>query len=207
MGSSNILFWCLLLMLAGLLLWVYPRIGSLAASLIDGGKGDLLPGRIPGYATSKYHEVSKRLQEEIEEIFHGRGLGVQRLMTTALETVRPDAPVEEVAELMVRYKVRHVAVCPKYGELVGLINDRDLRNPDGPLAKDVMTTETFSVPPTTPVSEAVGIMLNEGVNCLPVIRGKHLCGLLTSADVLVGMTCVLDIMRQVGKELQQGSAS
>ena len=35
----------------------------------------------------------------------------------------------------------------------------------------------------TPLAEAVGAMLAHGINCLPVVSGGKLCGIVTSTDI------------------------
>jgi CBS domain-containing protein len=52
-------------------------------------------------------------------------------------------------------------------------------------AKDVMTTGVISVPPETPVSRAVGMMLQYDISGFPVVeRGGKLVGIVTEGDFL-----------------------
>lgn len=52
-------------------------------------------------------------------------------------------------------------------------------------AKDVMTTGVISVPPDTPVSRAVGMMLQYDISGFPVVeRGGKLVGIVTEGDFL-----------------------
>ena len=82
------------------------------------------------------------------------------------------------------------------GRLIGLVTHRDLLHllsqgmrtqPAKPLTvRDVMKTELQTVSSSTPTLDALEIMQNNGVGCLPVVDDGRLVGILTSFDFLAG---------------------
>ncbi len=52
---------------------------------------------------------------------------VRELMTGSLITVRPDTPMLEARQLMVRERIRHLLVTDDKRALLGIVTDRDIR--------------------------------------------------------------------------------
>jgi len=118
--------------------------------------------------------------------------------------------------------VRHVPVVD--GErLVGIVSQRDLLHaaassllelaPErerGWLARvhvrDVMTTRVHTVGPAQPVADAVALLLEHRVGCLPVVEDGRLVGIVTETDCLRHLARALesDAVRQALPELAGG---
>ncbi|PYS22450.1 MAG: hypothetical protein DMF72_13525 [Acidobacteria bacterium] len=121
---------------------------------------------------------------------------VGQFMSTDLFTVREDDLVDLAASVMDWRHVRHVPVEDDEGRLIGLVTHRDLLHllsqgmrtqPAKPLTvRDVMKTELQTVSSSTPTLDALEIMKNNGVGCLPVVDDGRLVGILTSFDFLAG---------------------
>jgi len=139
--------------------------------------------------------------DDVAALFSDR-IEVRHLMSAAPETVKPNAPAEDVAALMQRHRVRHVLVSQVYGTVQGIISDRDLRSRGGPTAADLMTPEPVCVSFRAHLGEAVDLMLERNISCLPVLRGTFLCGIVTTADIVLGMRCALDVLERAARELQ-----
>jgi CBS domain-containing protein len=75
----------------------------------------LLDAKIPLGGQHEYREVVRRIL----------GLTAREIMTTPVQTVDPEADLEEVATLMVESKANPVPVLEK-GKLVGIIGHTDL---------------------------------------------------------------------------------
>jgi len=103
--------------------------------------------------------------------------------------------------------MRHLPVCHGYRQLVGIISDRDLHSRNGTTARDIMTSETVSVQHTTPLVEAIDYMLTGNFSCLPVFKGDFLCGIVTTADVILAMRCTLEVFQQKMQDLQRHAAT
>jgi len=52
---------------------------------------------------------------------------IRELMSGGLITVRPETPVVEARDLMVKERVRHLLVTDAAGALAGIVTDRDIR--------------------------------------------------------------------------------
>ena len=118
---------------------------------------------------------------------------VGQFMSTDLFTVRPDDLVDLAASVMDWRHIRHVPVEDKRGRLVGLITHRDvlrllargLAVRGGAVAvREIMKADPVSVSPSTDTLEAVRLMRERGVGCLPVVEGGTLVGIVTAKDFL-----------------------
>ena len=134
-----------------------------------------------------------RLDEsESERVGHHK---VSQYMNTDIFTVRPDDPVELVADLMGWERIRHVPVEDHKGRLVGLVSYRGvLRHLSGlhkfppqpggassPVS-DIMKRELITVTPDTPTLEAISLMRRYRIGCLPVVQDGHIVAVLTEED-------------------------
>jgi len=126
-------------------------------------------------------------------------LRAQELMTPRPRTVRRDAPLITVLDLMVKDRIEHVPVCDDAGHLLGIVSDRDLKSslPDRTrprsqfedvvrrvTSEEIMTQDPITVLPECPLADAIALMLSCRVGALPVVEHGVLVGILTQADVL-----------------------
>jgi len=121
-------------------------------------------------------------------------LHVAQLMTTDIFTVQPEEPLDLVANLMVWHKVRHVMVEDEQHRLLGLVSHRhllklagrELPRQNGHIApvRDVMITEPVVVTPETLTVEAIRLMREKRISCLPVVKEEKLVGVLTEDDFM-----------------------
>jgi CBS domain-containing protein len=118
---------------------------------------------------------------------------VEQFMSTDLFTVRPEDIIDLAASLMHWKRVRHVPVENDKGELVGIISHRDLLElivlgkANGRCAtpvREIMKTDLITITPQTSALDALFIMRERGIGCLPVVNGKMLVGLITAYDYL-----------------------
>jgi predicted transcriptional regulator len=90
--------------------------------------------------------------------------------------------------------IRHVPVEDERGRLVGLVTHRDVlrmlarglpgRGGAAVSVREIMKAEPLSVAPTTETLEAIRLMRERGVGCLPVVEGGALVGIVTAKDFL-----------------------
>ena len=118
---------------------------------------------------------------------------VEEFMTTDLFTVQKDDIIEFVAEMMDWRKTRYTPVENKKGELVGLITQRLLlryliKNPTlkGKVTtvSDIMIAKPITISPEKSIMEALSVMRENRVGCLPVVKGKELIGIITEKGFL-----------------------
>ncbi len=120
---------------------------------------------------------------------------VEQYMTTDLFTVNQNEAVDLVACLMDWRHIRHVPVEDDDHKLVGLVSSRILLrlvaqgwtpDSDRPVpVSAVMQRNIVSIPPSTTTKEAIELMKENGVACLPVVdEEQRLIGLVTQYDLV-----------------------
>jgi acetoin utilization protein AcuB len=110
-------------------------------------------------------------------------------MNTAVERSSPDEPAERAFERMRRRAIRHLVVVDG-GTVVGVLSDRDLGGRQGLSVRrgrnvsDLMTPSVRFGAPDTPVRVAANLLRGHAIGCLPVLKGRRLVGIVTTADLL-----------------------
>lgn len=111
----------------------------------------------------------------------------KELMSRRLLTIGAGDTVALASQMMLWSGIRHLPVLED-GDLVGVLSDRDIlrvpRSKQGTLVREIMSTNVETVSTETPVSEAAARMALAKVGCLPVLRGRRVCGILTTTDML-----------------------
>ncbi len=121
----------------------------------------------------------------------------KEFMTTNVVTVLPTTSVEESYGYMKEYRIRHLPVVDRHGDLVGIVSDRDVRqalvtpSSDNDQASsevtvgEIMTEKLFTVTPDTDIAEAASLIYFQKIGGLPVVddEGK-LVGIITAIDLL-----------------------
>lgn len=121
-------------------------------------------------------------------------LKVEEFMQTDLFTAQQDDPLELVTNLMDWRKIRYLPIEDKKGKLGGLITSRLLlrhysqprpnNEEDQALVKDIMIKDPKTVGPKTSITEAMRIMRDHKIGCLPVTQNAELIGVITEMDFL-----------------------
>ncbi len=142
-------------------------------------------------------------------------LTVRDVMTTNVHVVRPQTPINDVARLLVDFRISGVPVEERSGEVVGVVSEADillketrgagirrrrLASPVGDPDQDrhaldvvdaatagaAMSSPALTIGPDRSVAEAAATMLRRGVNRLPVVDDGRLVGIVTRADLVRG---------------------
>jgi CBS domain-containing protein len=118
---------------------------------------------------------------------------VDQYMTTHLFTVHEDELVDLVAFLMDRKQIRHVLVEDDEHRLTGIVSYRSVlrlitRENEGARGqrpvRDVMERDPITVSPDTETLEAIRIMRENRVPCLPVVKEGRLVGIVSERDFM-----------------------
>jgi CBS domain-containing protein len=128
---------------------------------------------------------------------------VGQFMATDLFTVRPDDIVDFAASLMEWRYVRHVPVEDDSGRLLGLVSHRQLlrlvargddkrSNGDPVMVRDIMRPDPMTISPETTTVEAIRLMRENRLSCLPVVENGKLVGLVTEYDLIVVASRLLE---------------
>ncbi len=137
---------------------------------------------------------------------------VEQFMTRDLFTVRPEDIIDLAANLMSWRHIRHVPVEDAEGNLVGIVSHRDLlklfaeqrrRMGDEIIVKEVMHTDLITVNPDTRTLDALYLMREKGIGCLPVVKNEKLVGLITAHDFLTVSTRLFEERLKLTTETQR----
>ena len=128
---------------------------------------------------------------------------VRQVMTPAPNCVSGSVSALEVVRMFHAKEFRHVLVTDQQGRLSGVISDRDVIRCFGldrsqlkeqlsnVTAAELMSTDLVTISPSRPVTEAVRLMVGEGISCLPVLAEGVLVGILTNTDLHVLLEMLL----------------
>jgi len=133
---------------------------------------------------------------------HYKGFMREKIQKNPI-TISPEASFYEVRNLIHEKGVRHVPVVDKNNMLVGIVTDRDIREAAPSDATLLSVQElnyllgklkvgSFMTPkdklitinPDTIIEEAVQLMHDNKIGCLPVVEGAKLYGIFTETDAL-----------------------
>jgi CBS domain-containing protein len=118
-----------------------------------------------------------------------RAVTVGELMNTRVVSAAPDSPVAEAAAAMVREKVGSAFIM-QGSFLAGILTERDVLRAAAsgsdltqvPVS-EWMTPDPQSASPGTLVEDAAQIMFRNGFRHLPVVEGRHVCGVVSLRDL------------------------
>lgn len=114
---------------------------------------------------------------------------VGELMSRKVTTVGSKMNARFAMQIMLSTGVRHLPVIDE-GKLVGVISDRDFLtwSDDASLGdrsvSELMTADPETADPSDLVRDAAGRMAALRIDCLPVLQGTEVVGILTSSDVV-----------------------
>ena len=115
---------------------------------------------------------------------------VEQIMSTDLPTVQEDDIIQLAVNFMIWRNVRYIAVENNKHNLVGLIASRMLIRllkegwKEEMIVKDVMVKDIITVTPKTSTSDAVQLMTEHNIGCLPVLLKSKLVGMLSERQIV-----------------------
>ena len=124
-------------------------------------------------------------QTQVEQML--RGVRVSDLMNREVVTVRPDLPVGELLELMIRERHLGFPVTDDDGRVVGTVGLRDLQEApaDGLRVAQVMDADVHRIAEGAPAREAFEQMGSRGFGRMIVTgEGGKMTGIVTKADLM-----------------------
>ena len=133
---------------------------------------------------------------------HYKGFMREKIQRNPI-TISPEASFYEARNLVHEKGVRHIPVVDKNNMLVGIVTDRDIREaaPSDATLLSVqelnyllgkLKVSSFMTPkeklltitPDTLIEEAIQLMHDNKIGCLPVVEGGKLYGIFTETDAL-----------------------
>ena len=136
---------------------------------------------------------------------------VRDVMTTDVTTLREDAALVDATLIFASSGVRHIPIL-NGKKLVGIVTERDLKHytpsilsgippaeynrlmGSTPLSK-IMTRDPATIEPGKTISEAVQMLYDRRIGCLPVVEDGELKGIITTTDML---NLLLQLLRERG---------
>jgi acetoin utilization protein AcuB len=128
---------------------------------------------------------------------------IREMMQKNPITIHSDASFYEARALIRDKGIRHLPVIDRSGHLVGIVTDRDIRKAApseattlsihelhyllGKLKVSAFMTpkdKLYTISPSTMIEEAVQLMHDHKIGCLPVVEAHKLVGLITENDIL-----------------------
>lgn len=137
---------------------------------------------------------------------------VRDVMTRQVLTARPEMSLRDLALLLSEHRISGMPVLDSSGSVVGIVSEADilakergpapvhssglswifgervtpdeLRRHAATTVGQAMTTPAITIDQDRPLREAAALMLDRGVNRLPVIANGLLVGILTRADLV-----------------------
>jgi len=138
-------------------------------------------------------------------------LRVEQVMTARPTCIPPTTDLLALVQLFHERGFRHPLVTDEQGNLVGVISDRDVIRCFGPgqganqevlqqiSASQIMSTDLITISAKAGLDQAVNMFLDYGINCLPVMQGPKLVGILTTTDLFL----VLKALVQASETIPQ----
>jgi CBS domain-containing protein len=136
---------------------------------------------------------------------------IHALMTAKVVTVTPETSLKDVARLLVDNRISGLPVCDPEGRVLGVVSEADILVKEeglvargllasvlefGPEAQkinartagDAMSAPPITIAPGRTVSEGARLMVERGINRLPVVDDGRLVGIVTRADLVSAFT-------------------
>lgn len=131
-------------------------------------------------------------------------------MTRDVVSVAPSTSLKEVARLLAEHGISGVPVCDPDGTVLGVVTEADILRVEqgvvtelprpigwvmrllhgpaddsvGQVASAAMSAPAITVRPTQRAAEAARLMVDHGINRLPVVAGSRLAGIVSRADLV-----------------------
>jgi CBS domain-containing protein len=113
---------------------------------------------------------------------------IAEIMSRPIITLRLDTRIEEAARLLVELGISTLPVVDGAGALAGYVSESATRAPTVSGAPktvaDVMTKDPQTIGADSEVSKAARIMLESGIERLPVVRGRRVVGIVSRGDLV-----------------------
>jgi len=134
---------------------------------------------------------------------------VKSVMTRRVITVQMDYTLENIEKIMKKNEIGHIFVIDE-GKLRGIISDGDIKRRKSFLADSeianaresrtlslkahqIMTRGLKSLTPDAPIIDAVDLIIEYDIHCLPVVdKSECLIGVISDTDLLKQYRNILD---------------
>lgn len=139
--------------------------------------------------------------------WHPSSILVEEFMTKDLFTVHKEDIIELVADIMDWQHIRFTPVEDKKGKLIGLVSMRMItrhlnknraETPGSTTVEDLMIKKPITISPENTIFDAMNLMREHRVGCLPVVKKQTLVGVVTEGNFLNITATLLKVINQSG---------
>jgi CBS domain-containing protein len=158
---------------------------------------------------------------------------IKDVMTGDVVSVAPGTSLKDVAHILVERRISGLPVVNANGGVLGVISEADLlvkergaresfggplawlfedvalddrRKLEARVAGEAMTSPAITIEATRPVSAAAALMLEHGINRLPVTQSGLLVGIVTRADLVRGFARAdADVAQEIREDVVERS--
>ncbi len=135
-------------------------------------------------------------------------LVVEDVMARDVVTINSDFTAKYAARMMINYGISSVIVLSK-GKVAGILTERDVMkrvivkgmDPEKTLVNEIMSHPVIVVRPTTPLVEAIKLMVEKQIKKLPVMneesKDAELIGVLSLNDIARIQPMLLESIREL----------
>lgn len=132
--------------------------------------------------------INDAAREEEQGLFYRQ---VSEIASENIAVVPPEMSIQAVADQMCNVVRSSCAVVKQGEDIIGVITDRDMTRSvvakgmdlSSPISS-VMTTSPKLINADDKVLQAISLMMQYNIRCLPVVKGKQVVGLLTTSHLV-----------------------
>ncbi|ANU09781.1 CBS domain-containing protein [Planococcus antarcticus DSM 14505] len=116
---------------------------------------------------------------------------IEEIMTTDVETCKPESTLQEVASKMREINVGSIPICED-GRLVGIVTDRDIvirglaeQIPSDAAIAEILSAEVITGTVGLTVEEVAQLMANHKIRRLPIVANERVIGIVSLGDLAI----------------------
>lgn len=127
------------------------------------------------------------------------------IMTRKVITIRPEASVQEAAQLLDQFRISGIPVVDARDDLIGIITEADIiskvnrygmLDQDGMRVADIMSRDVTTVSEETPVGDIATLLTERKIKRVPVVRHGRLVGIVSRGDIVHAVALGHLVIRQ-----------
>ncbi|MCO5043890.1 MAG: CBS domain-containing protein [Verrucomicrobia bacterium] len=118
---------------------------------------------------------------------------VRDIMVTKLVTLRPEQPIRDAIDILLKNRISGAAVLDDKGALIGMLSEKDclnviandaFHNTDPDHVSDYMSRTLTTIEPEADIFRAADMFLKNSFRRLPVVENGRVVGQISRRDVL-----------------------
>jgi len=142
--------------------------------------------------------------------FHEGRLTVSHLMSDQPAVVPLGTPVEHVADILSSSGYRHMLVSDGNGNVAGVVSSSDVLSQMSrwsmndrwkeKTVESVMVTKFLTSTPNADAADVAHIITRSDIDCVPVMEGDELVGVMTSDDLLLSWSRLDPLLKEAATD-------